>query len=53
MRKILILIVALFMLTGCGNKTYDEISYDELNRMLDDKQDFFVYKYMHEMIVHF
>lgn len=44
MRKILILIVALFMLTGCGgNKTYDEISYDELNKMLEDKQDFILF----------
>ena len=43
MRKILVLIMALFMLTGCGNKTYDEISYDELNKMLEEKQDFILF----------
>lgn len=31
------------MLTACGNKTYDEISYDELNKMLEKKQDFILF----------
>lgn len=36
--------MALFMLTGCGaNKTYDEISYNELNRMIENKQDFILF----------
>lgn len=43
MRKLLILIIALFMLAGCGNKTYDEISYDELNKMLEEKQNFILF----------
>ena len=43
MKKILILFISLFMLTACGNKTYDEISYDELNKMLEKKQDFILF----------
>ena len=43
MKKILILFITLFMLTACGNKTYDEISYDELNKMLEKKQDFILF----------
>lgn len=43
MKKILILFITLFMFTACGNKTYDEISYDELNKMLEDKQDFILF----------
>ncbi len=47
MQKIIISIVAvlgIFFLVGCGGpKTYDEISYTQLNEMLDDKQDFILF----------
>lgn len=44
MKKILLgltTIIAIFALTGCGGpKTYDEITYDELNKMINNKEDF-------------
>lgn len=46
MRKILyilILIPLLFIISGCGTKTYDEITYDELNNMLDNKESFVLF----------
>lgn len=43
MKKILVLIVAVFLLTGCGSTTYDEISYDELDKMIEEKQDFILF----------
>ena len=44
MKKLFLLIISLFMLTGCsGNTTYDEIDYKELNSMLDDKESFILF----------
>ena len=44
MKKLFVLIVAVFMLTGCfANKTYDEVSYKELNNMLDKKENFILF----------
>lgn len=46
MRKILyvlILIPLLLIISGCGAKTYDEIIYDDLNNMLDDKESFVLF----------
>lgn len=43
MKKILIVLITIttLFLTGCGGpKTYDEVSYQELNNMIKDKQDF-------------
>ncbi len=41
MKKILILICAIFLLSGCNsNKTYHEISYKRLNEMIDNKENF-------------
>jgi len=43
MKKILILIVMVtaFCLTGCGGpKTYDEVTFQELNDMIENKEDF-------------
>ena len=43
MRKIIILVVSLiliFGLSGCKPKTYDEINLNELNTMLENKEDF-------------
>lgn len=43
MKKISIIIVAIItiFLTGCtGPKTYEEISYQQLNEMIENKQDF-------------
>ena len=43
MKKILILITIMFMLTGCGKTTYDEVSYSDLNNMIDNKEDFILF----------
>lgn len=43
MKKIFILIVILFMFTGCGRSSYDEISYSELDSMIDKKEDFILF----------
>ncbi len=46
MRKVLyvlILIPLLIIMSGCGNKTYDEITYDELKTMLDNKESFVLF----------
>lgn len=41
--KILILITIIFTLTACGNKTYKEITYDELNTKLENKESFILF----------
>ena len=33
----------LIIISGCGNKTYDEITYDDLNSMLEDKESFVLF----------
>ena len=47
MRKIMMLVataLGILFLTGCsGPKTYDEISYSDLTKMLDDKEDFVLF----------
>ncbi len=43
MKKIIMVLTILFLifgLSGCKPKTYDEISYQELNQMLENKEDF-------------
>ena len=43
MKKILLLIVIIFI-SGCGVlKTYDEVSYKKLNNMLDKKESFILF----------
>ena len=43
MKKILVLFLLMFIFTGCSKTTYDEISYDELNEMLKNKDDFILF----------
>ncbi len=44
MKKILLLIIGVFLLTGCSTvKTYDEISYKSLKKMLDNKENFVLF----------
>lgn len=44
MRKLLALFLTLILFTGCGaNKTYNEISYKDLNNMLENKEDFILF----------
>ena len=44
MKKIFLLLISFLLITGCSSKTfYDEISYDELNNMLDDKESFILF----------
>ena len=44
MKKILIIVISvitIFCLTGCGSpKTYDEVTFEEVNNMIKDKEDF-------------
>lgn len=42
MKKIFVLLIGFSMLflTGCGRTGYDEISYDQLQELLDDKESF-------------
>lgn len=39
----IIMIFTVFSLTACGNKTYDEISYKQLNEMLENKESFILF----------
>lgn len=43
MKKIFILFTIMFMLTGCGKSTYDEVNYSELNNMIENKEDFILF----------
>lgn len=43
MKKLVILMTILFMMTGCSKTTYDEISYSELNEMIENKEDFILF----------
>lgn len=44
MKKILALFVIAIMLAGClVNKTYHEISYEELNNMIENKESFILF----------
>lgn len=44
MKKILALFVIVIMLAGClMNKTYHEISYEELNNMIENKESFILF----------
>lgn len=44
MKKVLIIIVAIFALTACHvNKTYEEISYKQLTNMIDKKTSFILF----------
>ncbi len=36
-------IVIIFCLSGCGRVTYEEISYDKLNNMIEAKDDFILF----------
>ena len=41
MKKVITIALAALLLTGCfGPKTYDEISYKKLNKMIDKKESF-------------
>lgn len=43
MKRLFILGAIMFMLCGCSKTTYDEISYSELNKMIDEKKDFILF----------
>ena len=46
MKKIIIaitIIVSMFIITGCGPKTYDEITYNNLEKMIKEKKDFILF----------
>jgi len=45
MKKILIMLVSIFLITGCGNKlkTYTEITYDEYSKMIENKETFILF----------
>lgn len=44
MRKFLLLVLGILCLTGCSTlKTYSEISYKDLNNMLDKKESFILF----------
>ena len=44
MKKIIYtLIISLFILTGCTNNKYDEISYTKLSNMLDNNESFILF----------
>lgn len=43
MKKILLLIGIIFLTACTSVKTYDEVSYKELNKMLKNKNDFILY----------
>lgn len=42
MKKILIILISLFLITGCDNKlkTYTEITYDEYSKMIENEETF-------------
>ena len=41
MKKVITIVLASLLLTGCfGPKTYDEINYKKLNKMIDKKESF-------------
>lgn len=40
---IVVMAMVIFCLSGCGKTTYDEISYSELNNMLEAKDDFVLF----------
>lgn len=43
MLYVLILIPLLIIVSGCGHKTYNEITYDELNKLIDNKESFVLF----------
>lgn len=43
MKKVLLLIIGLFMLTGCSSNKIEELSYKELNKKFDNKETFILY----------
>ena len=43
MKKVLLLIIGLFMLTGCSNNKIEELSYKELNKKFENKETFILY----------
>lgn len=44
MKKLFLLLFSFLLMSGCSTKTtYDEVSYDELNDMLDDKKSFILF----------
>jgi len=43
MKKVLLLIIGLFMLTGCSNNNIEELSYKELNKKFENKETFILY----------
>lgn len=40
MKKILLVLIGLFLLTGCGQKNYTQLSYTDLETKLNNKDDF-------------
>lgn len=36
-------LVLVFIISGCGNKTYDEITYKEFNELINKKEDFVLF----------
>lgn len=40
MKKILLFLIGLFLITGCGQRNYTQLSYAELETKLNNKEDF-------------
>ena len=43
MKKVLLLITLLFMLTGCSSNNIKNISYKDLNKKFENKETFILY----------
>lgn len=43
MKKVLLLIIGLFVLTGCSSNKIEELNYKELNKKFENKETFILY----------
>ena len=44
MKKLLVLLTTILLFTGCNKlKSYEEINYEELNKMIENKEDFILF----------
>ena len=40
MKKILLILMSLFLITGCGKREYTQLTYNDLETKLNNKDDF-------------